>query len=74
MNFYRVCGHYKPHPLKVHKPLDVKTKFNFVDNNVLLELQLQNITQSPMFLELVKFDPASGFTATDLNTISGWVV
>lgn len=56
--------------LQVAKPLDVKTKFmNMEPNDILLEVQLQNITPNPMFLEVVKFDPHTGFTALNLNTV-----
>ena len=54
---------------QVHKPLDVKTKFLNIEEDIVLEVQLQNITPNPMFLEVVKFDPAVGFSATDLNCL-----
>ncbi len=58
-----------PH-LQVYKPLDVKTKFHCSsEDEVLLEVQLQNMTPSPMFLELVSFDPSSNFQAKDLNIL-----
>ena len=53
----------------VCKPLDVKTKFLNVEENVLLEVQIQNITPNSMFLEVVNFEAASGFTATCYDTI-----
>lgn len=34
-----------------------------------MEVQIQNTTPNPMFLEVVNFDPASGFTAVDLNRV-----
>ena len=40
-----------------------------VEDDILLEVQIQNITPHPMFLEVVSFDPAPGFKATDFNTI-----
>ncbi len=52
---------------KVSKPLDVKTKFFNVEEDILLEVQIQNTTMHPMFLEKVNFDPTSGFLAWDLN-------
>lgn len=56
---------------QVHKPLDVKTKFHCTndDDEILLEVQLQNITPLPMFLELVTFDPATNFQAENLNSV-----
>lgn len=53
----------------VAKPLDVKTKFMNVEDDIMLEVQIQNITQNPMFLEIVNFDPSSSFLAQDLNTL-----
>ena len=50
------------------KPLDVKTKFMNVEDDILLEVQIQNITPHPMFLEVVSFDPAPGFKAVNYNT------
>ena len=55
--------------MQVSKPLDVKTKFLNKENDILLEVQIQNITHDPMFLEVVKFEPHSGFSALDFNTI-----
>ena len=52
------------------KPLDVKTKFMNMEDDILLEVQIQNITPHPMFLEVVSFDPAPGFKASNYNTIS----
>ena len=54
---------------QVSKPLDVKTKFLSVEEDVLLEVQIQNTTAHPMFLERVNFDPNSGFLAQDLNLL-----
>jgi len=54
---------------QVSKPLDVKTKFLSVEEDVLLEVQIQNTTTQPMFLERVNFDPNSGFLAQDLNLL-----
>ena len=54
----------------VAKPLDVKTKFMNMEDDVLLEVQIQNITPNPMFLEVVNFDPNASFSSLDLNTLS----
>lgn len=40
-----------------------------VQDDILLEVQIQNATPTPMFLDTVTFDPSAGFTAIDLNTI-----
>jgi hypothetical protein len=54
----------------VSKPLDVKTKFmNIEDDIILLEVQIQNITPHPMYLEVVSFDPAPGFKATNYSIV-----
>lgn len=39
-----------------------------VKDDILLEVQIQNITHHPMFLEVVSFDPAPGFKAVNYNT------
>ena len=39
-----------------------------VEEDILLEVQIQNITHHPMFLEVVSFDPAPGFKAVNYNT------
>ncbi len=54
---------------QVAKPLDVKTKFINVEEDILLEVQIQNITSTPMFLEVVNFDPYAGFSVLDLNSV-----
>lgn len=48
-------------------------------DDILLEVQIQNTTPQPMFLEVMNFDPAAGFTAVDLNRVESreeekWVV
>ncbi|CAI8028282.1 Trafficking protein particle complex subunit 13 [Geodia barretti] len=53
----------------VAKPLDVKTKFMNIEEDILLEVQIQNATPTHMFLDTVTFDPSAGFRAQDLNTI-----
>ena len=55
--------------MQVSKPLDVKTKFMNVEDDILLEVQIQNITPHPVYLDVVSFDPAPGFKATNYNTI-----
>ena len=35
---------------------------------MLLEVQIQNTTPNPMFLEVMRFDPASSFTVEEFNT------
>ena len=45
----------------------MKTKFYNMEEDILLEVQIQNTTSQPMFLEKVNFDPTSGFLAQDLN-------
>ncbi|XP_071835937.1 trafficking protein particle complex subunit 13-like isoform X2 [Apostichopus japonicus] len=58
---------------QVLKPLDVKTKFYSTEDNlvhsdeVYLEAQIQNITQSPMCIEKVSLEPAPEYTVTELN-------
>ena len=42
---------------------------NVEDNIILLEVQIQNITPHPMYLEVVSFDPAPGFKATNYNIV-----
>ena len=56
--------------MQVSKPLDVKTKFMNMEDDILLEVQIQNITPHPMFLEVVSFDPSPGFRALDFNTVN----
>ncbi len=38
-------------------------------DDILLEVQIQNTTVGPMFLEVVNFDPAAGFSVVDLNKL-----
>ena len=40
-------------------------------DDILLEVQIQNTTTGPMYLEVVNFDPATGFISVDLNRING---
>ena len=39
-----------------------------IEDDILLEVQIQNITPHPMYLEVVSFDPAPGFKAVNYNT------
>ncbi|XP_022101769.1 trafficking protein particle complex subunit 13-like isoform X2 [Acanthaster planci] len=58
---------------QVLKPLDVKTKFynaeDYVSDEVYLEAQIQNITQSPMVMERVLLEPTAEYTVRELNVI-----
>ncbi|XP_038048342.1 trafficking protein particle complex subunit 13-like isoform X2 [Patiria miniata] len=58
---------------QVLKPLDVKTKFynaeDYVSDEVYLEAQIQNITQSPMVMERVLLEPTAEYTVKELNVI-----
>lgn len=45
--------------------------FLYPQNDVLLTVQIQNVMPQPVFLDVVSFDAAAGFTATDLNTTQG---
>ncbi|XP_033636886.1 trafficking protein particle complex subunit 13-like isoform X2 [Asterias rubens] len=55
---------------QVLKPLDVKTKFyNAESNEVYLEAQIQNITQSPLVMEKVLLEPTAEYKVKELNTI-----
>lgn len=56
---------------QVLKPLDVKTKFYSTESDeVYLEAQIQNITQSPMCIEKVSLEPAPEYTVSELNQLS----
>ncbi|KAJ2664051.1 hypothetical protein IWW48_001063 [Coemansia sp. RSA 1200] len=59
----------KSFKFQVSNPLVVKTKINHLDNDVLLEIQVHNATQSTMVLERLRFEAASPFEADDLNTV-----
>merc|ERR1719445_300729 len=53
---------------QVMKPLDVKTKFyNAESDEVFLEAQVQNITQSTISIERVTLEPSHTFTVTSLK-------
>lgn len=59
----------KFYKFQVLKPLDVKTKFyNAESDEVYLEAQIQNITQSPMCMEKVALEPAADYTVEELNS------
>jgi len=52
---------------QVMKPLDVKTKFyNAESDEVFLEAQVQNITQSTISVDRVTLEPSHTFTVTNL--------
>ena len=40
-----------------------------IEDDILLEVQIQNITPHPVYLDVVSFDPAPGFKAINYNTI-----
>ncbi|KAJ2355848.1 hypothetical protein GGF43_002439 [Coemansia sp. RSA 2618] len=52
-------------------PLVVKTKVNHLARDVLLEVQVHNATHATMVLERLRFEPASPFSAEDLNAPGG---
>ncbi|WAR23492.1 TPC13-like protein [Mya arenaria] len=53
----------------VLKPLDVKTKFyNAECDDVYLEVQIQNITPGPVYMEHVRLDPSNLYNAEELNS------
>lgn len=54
---------------QVYKPLDIKTMVYNVENDVILEAQIQNITQSPMFIQKVDVLANELFKTADLNVI-----
>nr|XP_054764028.1 trafficking protein particle complex subunit 13-like [Lytechinus pictus] len=59
----------KFYKFQVLKPLDVKTKFyNAESDEVYLEAQIQNITQSPMCMEKVSLEPAADYIVEELNS------
>ncbi|XP_012379069.2 LOW QUALITY PROTEIN: trafficking protein particle complex subunit 13-like [Dasypus novemcinctus] len=52
-------------------PLDVKTKFyNLEMDNLFLEVQIQNISSTTVFIQKVFLDPSLMFTAAELNTLN----
>ncbi|XP_064128609.1 trafficking protein particle complex subunit 13 isoform X3 [Loxodonta africana] len=56
---------------QVLKPLDVKTKFyNAETDEVFLEAQIQNITNSPMFMEKVSLEPSIMYNVAELNAVN----
>ena len=40
-------------------------------DDILLEVQIQNLTVSAMYLEVVNFEPTAGLTVLDLNKVEG---
>ncbi|KAL8560726.1 hypothetical protein ACOMHN_046409 [Nucella lapillus] len=68
--------HYKGEPMQfrkffkfqVLKPFDVKTKFyNAEMDEVYLEVEIQNLTTEPIFLERVSLQPSALYTARELT-------
>ncbi|CAO3626981.1 unnamed protein product [Cunninghamella echinulata] len=58
----------KFYKFQVSNPLAVKTKLNNVaDGRVCMEAQVQNVSQGPMYLERMKFEPSDYFHFDDLN-------
>ncbi|CAO3616521.1 unnamed protein product [Cunninghamella blakesleeana] len=58
----------KFYKFQVSNPLAVKTKLNNLsDGRVCMEAQIQNVSQGPMFLERMKFEPSDYFHFNDLN-------
>ncbi|KAJ1978953.1 hypothetical protein H4R35_001698 [Dimargaris xerosporica] len=57
---------------QVVNPLVVKTKVHHTSlhNQILLETQVQNATESPLYIEQIHFDPAAMFSCQDLNHCS----
>ncbi|XP_060576293.1 trafficking protein particle complex subunit 13-like isoform X2 [Ruditapes philippinarum] len=55
---------------QVLKPLDVKTKFyNAESDDVYLEVQIQNITPGPVYMEHVRLDPSNLYKSEELNSL-----
>ncbi|KAJ2382433.1 hypothetical protein GGI23_007365, partial [Coemansia sp. RSA 2559] len=61
----------KSFKFQVSNPLVVKTKVNHLENDVLLEIQVHNATQTSMALERLRFEAANPFDADDLNMVEG---
>ncbi|XP_014673109.1 PREDICTED: trafficking protein particle complex subunit 13-like [Priapulus caudatus] len=56
---------------QVLKPIDVKTKFyNYEDEMVYLEVQIQNITSSLICMEKVVLEPSALYSVKNLNTVN----
>ena len=53
---------------QVQKPLSVTTKLHFLDNTILLENQIQNMTKAPLALHLIKFEPTAHYRLEDVST------
>lgn len=60
----------KFYKFQVLNPLAVKTKVNAGQDALYLEVQVQNTSVAPMLLERMIYEPASGFTAEDVNTVA----
>ncbi|VDN04324.1 unnamed protein product [Thelazia callipaeda] len=52
----------------VTKPIDVRTKFyNAENNDVYLEAQIQNTSESPMIMERVTLEPSDFYTSSEIS-------
>ncbi len=60
-------------PLNYNNAFTVTTPLNYpplsflLQNDILFTVQIQNVMLSPVFLETVQFEPATGFTSQDLT-------
>ena len=52
---------------QVQKPLSVTTKLHFLNNNILLENQIQNMTKASLALDAIKFEPTAHYIRYDLT-------
>ena len=58
------CAHLVP--IQVQKPLAVTTKMHLLNNSILLENQIQNMTKVPLALHLIKLEPTPYYACEDL--------
>jgi len=54
---------------QVTNPISVRTQTHDLQQGIFLSAQVQNVTQSHLFLESVRFEPVPLFVATDLNSV-----
>lgn len=52
---------------QVQKPLSVTTKLHFLNNTILLENQIQNMTKAALSLGVIKFEPTAHYSRQDLT-------
>jgi hypothetical protein len=52
---------------QVQKPLSVTTKLQFLNNSILLENQIQNMTKASLALDAIKFEPTAHYIRHDLT-------